>query len=680
MPIALPLALVFAGLPHLLDGPESFEDLAAGGMRQAVCRHGTLEALEGHAAIDDAHGKTGKQCLHILGGSRRRVHLALGGGMRAVGELRFHAERWTSRAPFEFSVEVHAEDGWRELDLGPGGIRVGARFLSSVRIPVEDRIDQVRLTCTSPKGTGVLIDDLEIVDSAPVAIGSVEFQRPMLPVLPRHRWNPVGRIDLEITGTQGEIQLQSAVIQIESGAGGGAIRDLALFAGPASLDYRDPAASLSEATRLPFRGRFEAGAMVLEGGHGLPSGMNHVWVGASFDSHIDLDGRVHAICRHVTVGEETHTPQDQMPIRSQRYGVALRSKGDGGSAAFRIPGLVTTESGTLIAIYDVRWRGWGDLPGDIDVGMSRSTDGGRTWEPQRIIMDMGDDEEWSYDGIGDPSILVDRTTGDILVVATWSHGNRAWRGSAPGIAPEDTGQLMLVRSQDDGVTWSQPRNITPQVKDPAWCYILQGPGRGITMGDGTLVFPAQFQDSPEKGRMPHSTVIVSRDKGETWAVGTGARANTTESAVVELDRGELMLNMRDNRGAWRSVSTSRDGGKTWAEHPTSRKALMDPVCMGSLIHVGRELSGKADGRLLFSNPSVPKGPRRQMSIRASSDFGATWGDMPLLLDEGASAGYSCLTMVDDETVGILYEGSRAHMTFQRIPLGELFPDSAPAKK
>ncbi|MFT5288312.1 MAG: sialidase-1, partial [Planctomycetota bacterium] len=241
--------------------------------------------------------------------------------------------------------------------------------------------------------------------------------------------------------------------------------------------------------------------------------------------------------------------------------------------------------------------------------------------------------------------------------------------SGPGLEPADTGQLMLVHSDDEGETWSAPRNLTSMLKKPEWSFLLQGPGRGITMGDGTLVFPAQFLLSADEKRLPHSTVITSRDHGETWEIGTGMRGNTTEAAVVELDDGRLMLNARDNRGGSRSIYTSVDLGKTWEAHGTSRGALIEPVCMASLIHIGRELNGQSNGMLLFSNPAVDRAPRRRTTIKASLDSGSSWDvARSVLLDEGGSAGYSCLTMIDAETIGILYESSRAHLVFQRVPL------------
>lgn len=349
--------------------------------------------------------------------------------------------------------------------------------------------------------------------------------------------------------------------------------------------------------------------------------------------------------------------------------VLLREHGDDGVDTYRIPGLVTTKKGSLIAVYDMRRNGAVDLQEDVDIGMNRSTDGGETWEPMKVIMDMG---EWgglaeNQNGIGDPSVLVDEVTGTIWVAAVWAHGHpgeRNWRASKPGLSPKTTSQFMLTKSEDDGITWSEPINITSQIKDPKWHLLLQGPGKGITMSDGTLVFPAQFKDEDE---MPHATIIYSTDQGETWKIGTGAKPNTTEAQVVELDNGSLMLNMRDNRGGSRSIYTTENMGETWEEHVTSRSALIEPVCMASLIkhtYRGKEY-------LLFSNPnSLEK--REHMTIKLSSDMGNTWPeDHQLLLDEGSGRGYSCMTSIDEETIGILYEGSQADLVFQRIKIADL---------
>jgi sialidase-1 len=202
-------------------------------------------------------------------------------------------------------------------------------------------------------------------------------------------------------------------------------------------------------------------------------------------------------------------------------------------------------------------------------------------------MDMGAPHE--NNGVGDPSILFDPVTKKIWVSALWSKGNRSIAGSKPGLTPDETGQLALVSSGDDGLTWTQPSSITPQVKNPAWQLFFPGPGNGITMQDGKIVFPAQYWDS---AHIPHSTLVYSEDHGETWKSGIGAKRNTTESQLVETQPGTLMLNMRDNRGGFRSVAITKSMGKEWVEHHTSYKDLRDPICMGSFIKGTLHLSIK----------------------------------------------------------------------------------------
>ncbi len=256
-------------------------------------------------------------------------------------------------------------------------------------------------------------------------------------------------------------------------------------------------------------------------GHPLPRGASTLWIACTLSERANIDHRVGVECNQLSLSTGETIVLEGAAARA-RLGVALRRAGQEGVHTYRIPGLATTRSGALLAVYDLRRRSGGDLPGDIDVGLSRSADGGRTWQPMQIIMDMGSDPRWKYDGIGDPAILVDEQTGTIWVAATWSHGNRSWRDSGAGTLPEETGQLMLVHSDDDGLTWSQPLNITAQIKQPQWSFVLQGPGKGITLRDGTLVFAAQYLDGEDNGRLPHSTILYSSDHGISWRIGSGA--------------------------------------------------------------------------------------------------------------------------------------------------------------
>ena len=411
--------------------------------------------------------------------------------------------------------------------------------------------------------------------------------------------------------------------------------------------------------------------VVLHSKQRMVGGVNYYWVSVRMDSEASLLTELRAKVTEVVInGTKAPVAGDSRGI-VRRMGYGVRHAGDDHSKAYRIPGLVTTNSGSLIGVYDIRWNNSADLQERIDIGVSRSADKGQTWEPMRIAMSFSDVDGLpaGQNGVGDPAVLVDENTGTIWAIAVWIHGmgnGRAWTNSMPGMEPIETPQLMLARSDDDGRTWSKPINVTKQVKDPSWCFLLQGPGRGITMRDGTLVFAIKFID---RDRMPHAGIMYSKDHGETWHIHNPARPNTTEAQVAEVEPGVLMLNMRDNRGGARAVMTTKDLGRTWTEHVSHRTSLREPVCMASLIAVPAQKNVLGKDLLLFSNPDTTDG-RHDITIKASLDGGVTW-PYKLLLDEGDGWGYSCLTMIDPETVGILYESSVAHMTFQTVELKDI---------
>jgi len=405
----------------------------------------------------------------------------------------------------------------------------------------------------------------------------------------------------------------------------------------------------------------------------LYSGINYLWVSIEMKPETSLLSQLTASILSIIIdGKETSIQKYSPEGIIHRMGIGVRHAGDDGAAAYRIPGIVTTKKGTLLGVYDVRYNSSVDLQEYVNIGISRSTDKGQTWEKMQLAMSFGEENGMpkAQNGVGDPAILVDQKTGTIWVIAAWTQGmgnGRAWFNSQAGMDTR-TAQLMLTKSEDDGITWSEPINITEQVKDPSWYFLLQGPGMGITMQDGTLVFAAQYIDAD---KIPNACIIYSKDRGNTWQLHNPAHSNTTESQVVEVEPGILILNMRDNRGGSRAVSITKDLGKTWEEHPSSRKVLQEPICMASLIKVKAEDNILGKDILLFSNPNTTEG-RNHITIKASLDSGLSFPETyQVMIDEDESWGYTCLTMIDKETVGIFYESSTAHMTFQAIKLQDI---------
>jgi sialidase-1 len=370
------------------------------------------------------------------------------------------------------------------------------------------------------------------------------------------------------------------------------------------------------------------------------------------------------------------SPPEKLTINNLMYRTVLHARDQYGVGYYRIPGLVTTNANTLIASFDLRYGGSApDLPADIDIGIRRSTDGGVTWSPVQVIMDYDKNVANSQgNGVADPCLLVDKVTGRIWCAGLWSFGNRGWSGSGPGLTPAETGQFVLNYSDDDGITWTAPVSITSQIKNPAWRLYFQGPGKGICLRDGTLVFPSQFKDA---ANVAYSNFIYSKDRGVTWnnapPANPSGSPHTNESQIVELDNGNLLISMKNFNTnhqrlwcvySWNHATQTIDQG-SWG---TPWYSQNDPTVEGSVHRYRSVRDGHAYSALLFANPD--SSTREKMSIRVSLDEGLTWPYKRQI--DARPAAYSCMTILPDGDIGLFYEtgdlGSIEDLLFMRFPI------------
>lgn len=321
----------------------------------------------------------------------------------------------------------------------------------------------------------------------------------------------------------------------------------------------------------------------------------------------------------------------------------LFAKGIGGYNIYRIPALLTTQKGTLLAFCEGREAGDSS---DIDLLLRCSEDGGKTWSSKQVVWDQ------AKNVCGNPCPVQDRDTGIIWLLLTWNNSSDSDDVLHEGTG-KDTRRVYVCSSKNDGLIWSEPVEITDTTKKKNWWWYATGPGVGIQLEQGPhkgrLVIPCDHTSKDGFG----SHIIYSDDHGRTWKFGgsvEGSGAN--ECQVVELADGRLMLNMRIQEGSQgkRGIATSKDGGVTWSDlrlDPT----LIEPVCQASFLRYSLA-SSNGRNRLLFSNPAS-KADRVNMMVRLSYDEGKTW-PVSKRLYSGYSA-YSCLTVLPDGDICCLYE-------------------------
>jgi sialidase-1 len=346
-----------------------------------------------------------------------------------------------------------------------------------------------------------------------------------------------------------------------------------------------------------------------------------------------------------------------------------------GIARYRIPGIVVTAKGTVLAYAEARKNNSSDW-GEIEIHLRRSTDGGKTWGMSKQIAHTGARLEGNphkaaggeqEQTVNNPVAIVDRETGAIEFLYCINYA-----------------RCFSMRSTDDGVTWSAPVDITasfePFRAKYDWKVIATGPGHGIQIKRGRLVVPIWLAYGKTGDHAPSAAAtIFSDDHGKTWQAGDlclpneGEFGNPNETMITELSDGRVLLVNRNVSKANRKlVTTSPDGARNWTK-PVFHDQLWESICMASIIaHPSKP------GTLLFSNPhtlklgqdgkEVPagRGKRENLSIKLSRDDGKTW-PLNKTLDPGPSA-YSDLAVLPDGTILCLYEG-KSEIRIARFDLG-----------
>ena len=336
---------------------------------------------------------------------------------------------------------------------------------------------------------------------------------------------------------------------------------------------------------------------------------------------------------------------------------------------YRIPALLCVPGGHLIAFAEKRNDGPGDI-GNHDIVLRRSTDMGRTWDPEKVVFDDGDRT------CTDITVGIDRAT------------DRIWL-----FFLRDKKQFSHFTSDDGGLTWQGPVSVHQAVTLPEWDKLHSdkgrtdvdpssrgrgaawatgwsqrygvGPGNGmVQLRSGRLVVPARHREDIGGGHLrSFSHVFYSDDHGATWRLGGSVAPNTSECQLAELANGDLMLVARDESPAdapanlRHRVAISRDGGETWGKLRRAEE-LITPRCHGSVERFSID-STHGKNRLLFSSPASPfREPqhpygRTNLTVRVSLDEGATWPQGKSIWPHPSS--YSDIAILDDMTIGLVYE-------------------------
>ena len=449
----------------------------------------------------------------------------------------------------------------------------------------------------------------------------------------------------EYEGNTDSIALQSVLINLDATTDINDVKSVKVYTTGLSSSqnnkYLDKAVLIGSCT--PQEGDF-----LCETNGYLYKGINYLWFAVDIDDDAEEGNSIDMSVLSLTVNDEAYDVKNPNPTGSREIILArttLLRPGDYNSTNYRIPAVITARDGSIVAVTDKRKYNNGDLPEDIDILCNVSKDGGHTWtEPYTIAYGTGYKQ-----GYGDCALAL--TNDENGIIAAFVGGPGFW-----GSTPTDPLRMYISRSHDNGMTWSEPEDITHFVygaecedeERKEWLGGFFGSGNGLLTSTGRIMFVIAMRENNTR-EVICNHAVYSDDNGQTWHVSGRASVGGDEAKVTELVDGRILMSIRRNGYRWYNIS--EDGGVTWQETTSEWTDIVAPACNGDLIRYTSVNDGYDKNRLLHS---VPEGSsRKNVTVYVSYDEGESWQTKKCIVPYNSA--YSSLCVLPDNTIGLYVE-------------------------